>query len=840
MLSDKEIKKNFKKETSKHPEKYYAVTALKELGFQRKHCKCKIYFWTCNKDQKVCGDPMCSGGFRFFENNPAKKKFDYIGIWKEFASLFKKLGYTPIDRYPVAARWRDDTDFVQASIYNFQPWVVSGEIDPPANPLVVPQPCLRFNDIDNVGITMSHNTCFVMIGQHAFVSPEDWDQNKYFNDLFTWFNKGLGIPKEELTMHEDAWAGGGNFGPCMEFFSRGLELGNQVYMLFEQTPEGNKELKLKVLDMGMGHERNAWFVRGEGTQYDATFPTVVKNLLTKTKVEYDKKFVEKYLPNAAYLNIDEVEDIDRSWKQVADAMGTTVEELRKKIMPLAALYSVAEHARTLLVALSDGVLPGNVKGGYNLRTIFRRAQSFIDKFGWDVDMKQVCKWHAEYIKPLFPELSEHLKEVYEILDVEKKKYEETKKRNKRLVEQLVKKGSLDKEKLIELYDSNGVDPEDVKREAKKLNVKIEIPDNFYALVSERHEQAEQKTQTRKETKLELNNIPETKVLYFDHFDYIDFKANVLKIIKNKVILDKTAFYPTSGGQEHDTGTMNGFEVMSVFKQGKVVVHEFLAAPGFKVGEVVSCKIDWDRRLQLAQHHTATHIVGGVARKMLGEHIWQAGAAKTEEKSRLDITHYESLSQEQFKKIEVESNKIVNENLPVFKSFLRRDLAEKKYGFKIYQGGAVPGKEIRIVEIKGLDVQACGGTHLNMTGETESIKILKTSKVQDGIVRIEFVAGSAAKKMLTHETTIIEDITNLLECSEKQIPGRVEELFSKWKKVKKAFKKEKEIDPEDLKLNSSEEFEGDVLKKTAELLRTQPEHIVRIIKRFKEELGKFSS
>ena len=167
MLIDKEMKLKFKETASKDPDKYYSTRVLKEEGFKRKQCpKCRTFFWTA-ADSETCDNPECSGGFRFIDNSPSKYKLDYIEVWTKFSKIFNKLGYTPIPRYPVAARWREDTDFVQASIYDFQPYVVSGEVEPPANPLTVPQLCLRFNDIDNVGLTGSHYTGFVMIGQHA-------------------------------------------------------------------------------------------------------------------------------------------------------------------------------------------------------------------------------------------------------------------------------------------------------------------------------------------------------------------------------------------------------------------------------------------------------------------------------------------------------------------------------------------------------------------------------------------------------------------------------------------------------------------------------------------------
>ena len=621
MPTDKEVKKDFKVKASKDPDKYYATGVLKEEGFERKQCKtCNIHFWTTTSAD-VCGDPACSGGFRFINAAIAKKKLDYLGVWKEFSKFFKARGYTPIKRYPVVARWRDDTDFVQASIYDFQPYVVSGEIKPPANPLVVPQFCLRFNDIDNVGITGAHYTGFIMIGQHAFVPPEEWDQDKYFKDLLAWFTDGLGLPKDELTLHEDAWAGGGNFGPCMEFFSRGLEIANQVYMLYEQTPSGPKELSLKVLDMGMGYERNAWFTQGTSTSYETSFPNVTKKLYKATGIKVDKELMGKFLPYSSYLNVDEVDDINKTWKFVAKKVGIGVEELKEKILPLAGLYSVAEHARSLLFALNDGALPSNVGGGYNLRVILRRALSFIDKYEWNINLPDICTWHAEYLKPMFPELSENLDDIKKILDVEKAKFESTKQKTIQIIENLTKKTKkIDKKTLIQLYDSNGISPELISSEAKKQGIKVDVPDNFYALVAERHEQQEQVHATTREEKLPLEGIPDTNTRYFEDWEKMEFKAKVLKIIENNIILDETYFYPTSGGQIHDVGKINEEEITNVIKQGPIIVHIMKNKPKFKEGDKISAEIDWNRRFQLAQHHTATHIINAAAKKVLGHHI----------------------------------------------------------------------------------------------------------------------------------------------------------------------------------------------------------------------------
>jgi alanyl-tRNA synthetase len=835
MLTDKQLKEKYKPKFWKDPDKYFATAVLKKEGFTRNKCtKCKRPFWNMDKKRKVCGDPACAEGegFSFIGKSPGKK-LSYVQVWKKFSSMFKKLGYTPIKRYPVVARWNPTMEYVNASIAAFQPYVISGEAEPPANPLVIPQFCVRFGDIDNVGITQSHHTGFVMIGQHEFAKPKDWDQNKVFQHIYDWLRKGVGLPKDEITFHEDAWAGGGNLGCCMEFFSRGCELGNQVYMLYEQTPKGIKDLPIKVLDMGMGMERHAWFCQGTNTIYDAVFPGVMKKLLTATKVTIDQKLMEKYVPHAGMLNLDEVDDIDKAWKRVAKKVGISVNGLREAILPSSGVYSVAEHTRTLLFTLADGALPSNTGGGYNLRILLRRCLSFIDRYNWDVSLPEVCKWHAEELKEIFPELQQKLKQVTKILEVEKVKYDNTKQKTKSIVVHLLKSGKVTEKKLLELYDSNGIPPELVQAEAEKQGKKVSVPDNFYAMVAERHDKQEQVHATKKGDEVKAKNLPHTKAGYFAGWALSEFTAKAVHVEGNKVVLDKTLFYPTSGGQVHDEGTINKEHVVDVFKQGKVIVHVMNKPSKLKKGDAVSGTVDMERRKQLAQHHTATHVVNAATKKVLGSHINQAGAKKTVEKAHLDVTHYQSITDEEVEKIEEEANKIVKKGMKVNMSFIPRGKAEQKYGMEIYQGGAVPGKELRIVEIPGVDVECCGGTHLDNTSIIGKIKILKTTKVQDGVCRIIFTAGAKAEEEEKGEEAILQKVSKLLACEVNQLPGRAEELFTKWKKV---VKKKKKIDSK--KLESKEVFDGsekEILLKLTEVFKTQPEHVIKTAERFLREL-----
>jgi len=812
ILSDKAQKKKFKKVASQNPEKYYPTTALKKNDFERRQCsKCDRYYWTwiSSTGDDVCGEPTCNAGFQVVKNNPSKNKLSFIDVWNKIVEILEPRGYKPIKRYPVIARWNPTTEFTMASIAAFQPYVVTGEMPPPAKKLIIPQMCLRFSDIENVGVTGSHCTCFVMIGQHQFVSEDEWDQDQAFQDIFDFLVDGVGLAKSEFKIQEDAWAGGGSFGPCMEFFSRGVELFNQVYTMYEQTPEGNRPLELKVLAMGMGMDRVAWFSQGTPNIYEAILPKVLQKLRERTKIILDLTLYNKFSQFSAYLNNDEVDDMDEAWARVGREMEMDPKILKETIVPMTAIYSIAEHSRALLFAISDGKLPSNVGGGYNLRVIFRRAMGFIDQFHWDIDMGEVCRWHAEELLEIFPEVSEHLEEVNQVLVVERQKFEATKKEADKIVKRLVKKGDITTEKLLELYDSNGINPEIIQAAAKKIGTRVEIPDDFYKQVLARHEKKEQIHATKKSLDLDIEDLPETKSLYFANYLDTENTASVLYMKKisydiagenldedltetaNKidvwaVILNQSVAYPTSGGQLHDNGSIDDVPFVDVVKVGKHIVHILKEKPPFVNGDNVQVKIDLPRRLQLTQNHSATHIVNAAARQILGAHINQAGAKKTVDKAHLDITHFNSLSDTQIDEIETRANEIVLQDIKSNNRFIPRAAAEKEYGMSLYQGGAVPGMVLRVVETPGVEVEACGGTHVNRTGEIGIIRIMKAQKIQDGIVRLTYTAGDATERAKNQELSIKDALAEILETNPTNLIKRSEELLEKWRLLRKSL------------------------------------------------------
>jgi alanyl-tRNA synthetase len=585
MKVGEKIKKQIIEEASAHPDKYFPVKTLEKLGLKRQKCSnCSVMFWSAPK-RDVCGDTTCVKTYTFIGETPAKKSMEFVETYTLFKEFLSKRGYTPIDRFPIVARWRDDLDFNIASIIGFQPYVTKGIVAPPAELVILPQNCLRFGDIDNVGYTGRHGSNFVMIGQLAFKKPKEYDQGKYVKDLFEWFTDIMKIPKEELQIHEDAWIGGGDCGPSMEFFSRGLELGNQVYMWYDMSEAEDiselKELDIKVLDMGMGLERCCWFSKGSVNQYDATMPRVCKFLFEKTKLKPNWKLYEKFLPYSGNLNMDEIENIDDAWADVANHIGNiSVEELRSEIDPLAGLYSLADHSKTLLYALSDGALPSNVKGGYNLRLVLRRALDFIYKYNWDVDLFELIEMQAEDVKGLYPEFVKELPGIKKIIEHEIKKFHEHKEKIKNTVSNLVKKNKqLNSNDFVKLYISEGITPEDIKKGYEDNKQSISIPANFFTLVNEFFESQKEATgKAKKNVLLEhIEGLPETELLYYQ--DSFQEKGDV-KILKEfevdkkkYIVLDRTLFYPTGGGQACDLGSIGEKQVINVIKVGSVVLHE---------------------------------------------------------------------------------------------------------------------------------------------------------------------------------------------------------------------------------------------------------------------------
>ncbi|OEC85657.1 MULTISPECIES: alanine--tRNA ligase [Methanobacterium] len=772
---------------------------LEELGFTKKTCiTCGNDFWSIG-DRKTCGDAPCDE-YTFIGNPATDKKYDLYEIQKAFKEFFAQHGHTPIKRYPVLAkRWRDDVFLVGASIYDFQPWVTSGAVEPPANPLVIAQPSIRLNDVDNVGRTGRHMTCFTMGAHHAFNTDKEqiyWEDEtvKYCHD----FIKSIGINPEEITYIESWWKGGGNAGPCYEICVRGVELATLVFIKYKTLPDGKlEEIPLTVVDTGYGLERFAWISQGTPTAYDASFGPVIQTLKELSGVEVDERILAENAQVAGMMDIETFADLRELRSKVADRLNISLDDLERATKPMEAIYVIADHTRCLAFMLADGVIPSNVKEGYLARLVLRRTIRFIKELGLKESLADIMKIQLDFLSKTYPEIRQSQDHIINVINLEDKRYDKTVSKGRELVKRSIKKlrkknkTEMPFETLKELYESHGIPPETTKEISEKMEFEVKVPDNFYTLVAAEHEEEVQ--EEKAEIELEF---PATDLLFYQKPFDTQFEAHVLGTYENNVILDQTVFYPEGGGQPSDIGYLEirgeKIKVLHAEKVNNTVLHRVAEDDIEKVhpykGQVITGQIDISRRMALTRNHTATHLIVAAARKILGDHIWQAGAQKGVKKSRIDLTHYKRIEPGELQEIELLANKFVMENRPVLTNWMARAEAEKKYGFILYQGGIVPGMDIRTVLVDGIDVQACAGTHCNQTGDIGLIKITKTERIQDGVERIEFSAGEAAVEAAQRNDNILKESSDVFKVTSEQLPKTCDRFFNEWKSFKNEIDK----------------------------------------------------
>ena len=734
---------------SSNPEKYYQVNLFEKFGFKRFNCSvCGKFFWSL-VDKDYCPDHE---NYSFISNPPTKYRFDFVKTWQEISKYFKDNNHSIINRYPVVCRWREDLYYTIASIVNFQRIVGDNLVfELPSNPLVVPQMCLRFNDIENVGISGRHYTSFCMVGQtcNADITGGYW-KDKCIELDFGMLTNVLGIKPEEISFVEDVWMGAGSFGYSLEYFVRGLELGNAVFTEFEGNEHSYKTLPNRIIDMGAGLERLSWITMGTPTSYDCCFGPIVDNLKNEVGILYNNNddILTKYFSLISKNLNDEYDEsndhIQRSKLLISKEMKISLEDLNQIIRPMESLYTIVDHTRTLLFAISDGSLPSNVGGGYNLRILLRRIISIMEKMKWNINIGNIIDSHISYLKHMYPELEDHRDDVQSIIKIESDRYFSTKNRMVEIANSIKNNNkSLSLNDLITLYESDGITPDYLQQ----VGVIQQIPENFYTKLAEIHEQqhtntseSQKKVINTKDLESYLSGLESTDLLYYKDLKIRNFVAKILKIIPDKkiVILDKTAFYPRGGGQEPDLGMIEGNLVKEVVKTGEFVLHYLNSLDSLIEGKTVNCIIDAKRRDSISRHHSATHVLNSSARTTLGSWVWQHSAFKDQDYARLDITHHSSLSKEDIQKIETTANNVIMKNLPIDIKFYDRGESEQKFSFRIYQGGVVPSNKVRIVNIGNWDIEACGGTHIQNTGEIGLIKIIKTERIQDGVVRLEFV------------------------------------------------------------------------------------------------------
>jgi len=791
-------------------EEEYQLEYFKTQGLTRKICsRCGAAFWTRDPDTLTCGDAPCET-YRFI-GAPVFRCHTVDEMREAFLSFFEQNGHTRIARYPVAARWRDDIYLTIASIADFQPWVTSGIVPPPANPLTISQPCIRLNDLDSVGRSGRHLTLFEMMAHHAFNREGEeiyWKERTV--ELCEKFLSSIGADLSRVTYKEHPWIGGGNAGPSLEVLIGGLEVATLVFMNLGRTKTGKPGIDLGgetyypmsnyIVDTGYGLERFVWASRGSPTIYDAVFPEMVSRVMEAAGLAHaleDKEYTKILSLNARFAGVMDISGTNL-WqlrKKVAAAIDVPIERLDRMIAPVEKVYAIVDHTRCLAYMLGDCIVPSNVREGYLVRLVLRRTLRMMKELGIKESLADLIEEQMKIVGT--GAFEQDICIVREIVEREVEKSNATLERGTKIVQRIARTYKSRRERVplrevITLYDSHGIPPEIIREVATAEGAVVELPDNFYSLIAEMHSESEPEEEEDPFARYSerISMLPATRRLYYEQPSDMEFDAMVIDFFDGYAVMDQTLFYPEGGGQPSDTGMLISAETMvkvdDVRKVGDVILHHVTGGV-LRRGDHVKGIIDEERRWSLMRHHTATHILLHASKEVLGAHIHQAGAQKGPESSRLDIRHYKHITPDELRKIEIAANRMVMADLPIDVKYLDRTKAEQMYGFSLYQGGVPPGKEIRVVRVAG-DVEACAGTHCRSTGDVGFIKVIRVEHIQDGIERLEFAAGLAAVEYVHRIEKILSGSAEILSVQNEYLPATVNRFFSEWKAQKKEIER----------------------------------------------------
>ena len=834
-----------------------------ESGHSCRECTVTgLRFWSRDPSRTTSGDTVEDSytfiGNPIIEGFPMRGKALKDAMRETFLDYFEQRGHARIDPYPVLARWRDDIHLTIASIADFQPHVTSGLVPPPANPLGISQPCIRLTDVAAVGRSGRHLTTFEMMAHHAFNRPDEGDVIYWIDQCVRYCDDMLvntfGITPEEITYIENPWSGGGNAGPALEVIVGGLELATLVFMNLEEHEDGDIEIKglryrempLQIIDTGYGLERFCWAAAGTSTIYEAIYPESVDWL--KKIAGFDSMveglglgvdtddLLAELSQLAGILNIDVGTDVDSLYQRLVERLGDggveiTVSNLKRLTEPLSSIYAIPDHMHAICNMLGDGLVPSNAKGGYLARMMSRRVCRMKGDLGIEISLTELAAHHIDTHLDItgFVQSREG---ILTILAIEEARYHEMLRKGEAAVRTALREIPKDAKEapdeiLFRLAEERGLNPEMVVSIAAKLGWKdISVRVGFAADMAARNAERT-KTAAKAKSKGEIfqSDIPPTQQDYYSDTSQTEFSATVLDCNSltqiqieslnlssevvvtptHYVVLDRTLFYPEGGGQLGDQGTLGEAKVVDTRIENGVIYH--LTNCSVEEGGI-SGQIDWERRRQLMDHHTAVHIVGGSARAILGPHIWQAGSNKGGRYARIDLTHYSRLSRDDLDKIEDHANDIIAKNPVVEKLVLDRAEADLQFGFELYQGGPPKHSQIRIIKIGEHDVQACGGTHHDNTGEVTELRIIRSSQVQDGVERLQIVAGETAREHARIQERLLNESSEVLGVSPEDLPSAVSRFFDEWKSQQKKIES---LESEIVRLRTSGGGDGAVEK-----------------------------
>lgn len=723
---------------------------------------------------------------------------------KKFLDFFAGKEHLVLPSYPLVPENDPTLLLIGAGMAPFKAFF-TGKVNPPKTRISTCQKCVRTGDIENVGRTARHHTFFEMLGNFSFgdyfkreaifwgwefltkeleMSPERlWITIHTEDDeAFEIWNKEVGIPAERIIrMADNFWEiGPGPCGPCSELYydlgeergcgspdcavgcdcDRYLEIWNLVFTQYDRDEEGNyTPLVKKNIDTGAGLERIASVLQGKPSNFetDLLFP-IIDHTCKIGSLQY---------------GVNPKTDVS--------------------------LKVIADHARSMAIMIGDGILPSNEGRGYVLRRILRRAVRHGRLLGiTDIFLADTLAVVLKIFAEAFPELVEKRAYIEQVIRQEEERFQATLAQGLELLSREIEamkeagKSVLEGRTAFKLYDTFGFPWELTLEILEEQQLQMDKA-GFDAAMLEQRERARA---ARSEAEVQVT-IPDLSSLQLDGCSY-DEKAVSAKIIAMwkegnlcsdaadgedvAVIADTTSFYAEGGGQVGDCGflqaEMGKLEIVQTKKlPDGTIYHIGKVVEGcLKLGESVKLLPDLARKQATARNHTATHLLHAALKKVLGEHVNQAGSQVAPDRLRFDFSHFAALSQAELREIEIAVNEAIFAADEVSIIETSQSAAKEMGAMALF--GEKYGEKVRVVCIGDISKELCGGTHVKNVAQIGCFKIAGESSVGAGIRRIEALTGKGTLEYLHQQEDLIEEASGLLKARATDLPAKIEALLEK--------------------------------------------------------------
>ena len=736
-----------------------------------------------------------------------------------FLSFFESKGHLRLPSFSLVPQNDKSILLINAGMTPMKPWF-KGEEEPPRRRVCTCQKCIRTGDIENVGKTARHGTYFEMLGNFSFgdyfkheaiawswefltevvgLEPDRLYPSIYLNDdeAFDIWNKEVGIPAERIFRfgkEDNFWEhGSGPCGPCSEiYYDRGPEFGcgkpgctvgcdcdryieiwNNVFSQFDNDGHGNyTELKQKNIDTGMGLERLACVCQNVDSLFD----------------------------------VDTVMNITH---KVSELTGAHYGETEKRDV---SLRVITDHIRSATFMICDGILPSNEGRGYVLRRLLRRAARHGKLLGVnDPFLYQVVDTVIHENEGQYPDLREKQTYITKVIRTEEENFGRTIDGGMKIFSDLLAEHKQKLEKIFSgadafrLYDTFGF-PIDLTMEMAADEGLSVDEGAFQKLMKEQKERAREARKALGDlgwAGVEFGkDVPATEFVGYDHSEC---DAKIVAIVADEelrdevaagaeavVVLDQSPFYAEMGGQVADHGTITAdgvvFTVADVQKNkgGKFMHYGRLAQGVLHVGDTVHAAIDMERRKAIQRAHSTTHLLDTALKKVLGDHVHQAGSLVEPDRLRFDFTHFEAISPEELRQVEELVNDAILEGYPVVTEILPIEEAKKKGAVAMF--GEKYGETVRVVEMSDFSVEFCGGTHVDNTAKAGPFRIKSESSVASGVRRIEATCGKLSLKAMESSQGVLSRAAQFLKTAPSGLLERMEQQANEMKQLRQALEK----------------------------------------------------